>query len=516
MKKFVSILLSIVMLLSITTGLNFSAQAASHTQAEAVSWAKSKVDKALDYDGKYGAQCVDLIYYYYQYLGVPISWESAEGFRWNNLPSGWQRIKYSNGFVAQPGDIAVWKVNHDCGTFSTDGSGHIGIIVSADKSGFNAVNQNHLGRMYCTLDWFNASNLDCVIRPNFSAKLNAPTNLKVDTVNGKLNISWSSVSGATGYVVYAYTKSNCSEFALKKQVNANYLNEVSLTPGRYWIYVHAINGNNSSDGCGPYDYLSAPSNVKVTEKDGSFYVSWDSVPGANNYYIKTTHPDGTPGFGSPGKSTEMKFENYGKNFGYGTYTFQVQSFYKEDMRADIKGAFSEVVSCNYEKPADQAVTPSTEAPTENTSNKKEPTTSAPTTEPPTVNAPGTQTQTESVSTTNAPATNSPTVSDTTSKAPTDNKPSSNTPPANEPPANNPGNDLQKDQEYETPAADGELAEYPDNHTNTEGDITPDTPDTPSSSSSNWFEIVLIVLAVIAVAAGAAAVLFRKKKLKNNE
>ena len=33
----------------------------AHTQSEAVAWAQSQLGKALDYDGQYGAQCVDLI-----------------------------------------------------------------------------------------------------------------------------------------------------------------------------------------------------------------------------------------------------------------------------------------------------------------------------------------------------------------------------------------------------------------------------------------------------------------------
>ena len=42
-----------------TTIMAYSA----HTQSEAVAWAQSQLGKALDYDGKYGAQCVDLICY---------------------------------------------------------------------------------------------------------------------------------------------------------------------------------------------------------------------------------------------------------------------------------------------------------------------------------------------------------------------------------------------------------------------------------------------------------------------
>ena len=67
----------------------------AHTQSEAVAWAQSQLGKALDYDGQYGAQCVDLICYYYQYLGTTSPGGNAEAYRRNNLPSGWIRV-YGN------------------------------------------------------------------------------------------------------------------------------------------------------------------------------------------------------------------------------------------------------------------------------------------------------------------------------------------------------------------------------------------------------------------------------------
>ena len=52
---------------------------AAHTQQEAVNWAISQIGQKLDYDGVYGAQCVDLIKYYYAYLGVsPVTGNGAD------------------------------------------------------------------------------------------------------------------------------------------------------------------------------------------------------------------------------------------------------------------------------------------------------------------------------------------------------------------------------------------------------------------------------------------------------
>ena len=182
--RFISLLLSIIMLLSITAGINLSAYAAtSHTQQEAVNWANSHVGKALDYDGAYGAQCVDLIYYYYNYLGVSPQGGNANAYMSNSLPSGWKRVKYTSGMVPQPGDIAVWKTNISGVTGSY---GHVSIVISAHSSTFVTVQQNSSGRQYCTKDSDRKNSwLDCVIRPDFKTTVTNPT----VTVKGSSNVT---------------------------------------------------------------------------------------------------------------------------------------------------------------------------------------------------------------------------------------------------------------------------------------------------------------------------------------
>lgn len=166
LKKIITIIMVFVIsFVSVTDRNNIYVKAAGHTQDEAVAWATSQIGKGLDYDGVYGNQCVDLIKYYYAYFGAAdYAKGNANAYITNNLPSGWIRV-YNN---YQPGDIAVWKVNHSCGTCSTSKYGHVGIITSADSVGFNAVNQNFNSQNWCTQNWFNIFALDCAIRPTFS------------------------------------------------------------------------------------------------------------------------------------------------------------------------------------------------------------------------------------------------------------------------------------------------------------------------------------------------------------
>ena len=134
MKKILAACLSFIILLSVVTGSECCTYAKTiHSQEDAVAWAKSKVGYQVG-----SGECVALIKAYYEYLGVAAVRGDGCDYAWNTCPSGWQRIPYYSGFVAQPGDIAVW-------TYLTSEHGHVAIVISADASGMNVVDQ---GRSY--------------------------------------------------------------------------------------------------------------------------------------------------------------------------------------------------------------------------------------------------------------------------------------------------------------------------------------------------------------------------------
>lgn len=96
-------------------------QATNKSQSEAMNWVRSQVGRSIDYDGAYGAQCVDLILAYYNYLGVPTSWGHAYQYATNVLPDGWSRIQ---GAIPQKGDILVY------GQAAEGDNGHVAIYES--------------------------------------------------------------------------------------------------------------------------------------------------------------------------------------------------------------------------------------------------------------------------------------------------------------------------------------------------------------------------------------------------
>ena len=75
------------------------------SQSEALDWLHNAVGVSIDFDGAYGAQCVDLLKAYYDYLGVGAQHGNAQDYRSNFLPQGWQRIE---GADPLPGDILIY------------------------------------------------------------------------------------------------------------------------------------------------------------------------------------------------------------------------------------------------------------------------------------------------------------------------------------------------------------------------------------------------------------------------
>ena len=100
MRKVRALVLVIVMFVSLFQGIPGMGEkqvtevsAASKSQAEALQWVKSQVGKSIDADGACGAQCVDLILAYYDFLGVPRASGNGADYTYNALPDGLQRLK---------------------------------------------------------------------------------------------------------------------------------------------------------------------------------------------------------------------------------------------------------------------------------------------------------------------------------------------------------------------------------------------------------------------------------------
>lgn len=104
--------------------------------------------KATDYDGAYGAQCVDLIKLYLdKVFGIKAgSWGNAK-YYWLNfdkhseLVKSFTKIKNTASFIPQKGDIMVWDGNKG------SGAGHVAICTGeGTTSYFYSYDQNWNGK----------------------------------------------------------------------------------------------------------------------------------------------------------------------------------------------------------------------------------------------------------------------------------------------------------------------------------------------------------------------------------
>ncbi|WP_455031674.1 RICIN domain-containing protein [Oribacterium sp.] len=153
------------------------------TQAEAEAWIDSMVGTAKDYDGRYGVQCVDLISYYYRFLGHNIfSYVTGGGyaytFAYSPLPAGWIRLQ--NNAVPRPGDIVVFGANQ----YGMLGTGHIGLVRAVDNTSYKFLDYNGTGNYDAgTWRWKPLHHFTCLIRPDFVTPPPKPDRLPLP-VNG--------------------------------------------------------------------------------------------------------------------------------------------------------------------------------------------------------------------------------------------------------------------------------------------------------------------------------------------
>ena len=230
------------------------AKATSKTSDEAINWVKSQVGNSIDADGAYGAQCVDLIRAYYNFLGVAQVRGNGCDYATNQLPSGWTRIK---GAQPQKGDILVY----------TGGYGHVAIY----ESDYVTYHQNYNGKKKVTRETFaynspayitNYTPYWGVVRPNFSSgnigaygEMTTPTihtDKEVYNVGETANISWAATSPNSDFAQYwliivnETTKQQIfgGDPGVARNPAINSKSLVLPSAGRYYIKIYSVPFNN--------------------------------------------------------------------------------------------------------------------------------------------------------------------------------------------------------------------------------------------------------------------------------
>ena len=241
------------------------------TRDDAVKWAYEQEGKFLDYDGAYGAQCVDLIKYYYAYFNKA-RYAKGNGCDYvnNELPEGWTRIKNTADFVPEPGDIAVWGTE-------LSSYGHVAIILSANGSSFVSMDQNWPKGSACKQVTHTYNKFWGVIRPNFKENIE-PTPTPIVIPQGSRTIS-----DGEYHIISALDSSKALDVAWgSKENGANIQLYDNLENGDQTFYVTYLgNGaykivNSNSGRCLDVDAagMEAGTNVQQYDYAGADQQQW--------------------------------------------------------------------------------------------------------------------------------------------------------------------------------------------------------------------------------------------------
>ncbi len=146
--------------------------AETRTSREALSWANARLSEGWqqDYDRINGCQDIDLIKYYFAYLGERQVYGYAYVYTRCALPSGWTRSS-----IPQVGDIVVWGAN--VGAWGR--YGHVGIVTAVGGSNITYIATND-GAVQCTQHTISRTNASCYIHPAFASYASLTLSFRVD------------------------------------------------------------------------------------------------------------------------------------------------------------------------------------------------------------------------------------------------------------------------------------------------------------------------------------------------
>ncbi|MBV5191948.1 CHAP domain-containing protein, partial [Staphylococcus chromogenes] len=152
------------------------------SQVDGVKYLQNHIGVGVDFDGKYGYQCMDLAidYMYKLSNGNVRLFGNAYQAKNNNLGNYAKVYNNTPDFLPQPGDIVVWYPR-----WWNSNYGHIGIIKEANLNKFTSLEQNKKGDLTYgevgKLGTHDYSDVAYFIRPNFSDVNHNPDTSYSDT-----------------------------------------------------------------------------------------------------------------------------------------------------------------------------------------------------------------------------------------------------------------------------------------------------------------------------------------------
>ena len=113
--------------------------------------------------------------------------------------------------------------------------------------------------------------------------------MKVQTATGKPKLVWETISGAEKYRVYRSTTQDSGYSLLQTTTSATFIDSSAAAGKNYYYKVKAVHTNSAADSACS-DVVNrvcdlAKPVVTITRKNGDPYLKWDTVSGAEKYYI---------------------------------------------------------------------------------------------------------------------------------------------------------------------------------------------------------------------------------------
>jgi fibronectin type 3 domain-containing protein len=187
-------------------------------------------------------------------------------------------------------------------------------------------------------------------------QLDYPTNLSASQSGTSIVISWASVIGATGYMVYRSSNPYEPFEVLNSTSVASYTDNAPLSGYNYYK-VTAKNSSSESEqslyvSCNysaPVTKPSAPTNVYAAQSGTSIVVSWSSVAGATSYRVYYSNDGISYGFFTPVTSTNLT----DKSPYSGTNYYKVKAITSFGAESD----YSTIASCTFSSAPSTPSTP---------------------------------------------------------------------------------------------------------------------------------------------------------------
>jgi len=198
---------------------------------------------------------------------IDLSWSKVTG------ATGYILYASKNGGAVQELDLSVVKFSHT-GLSNGDKWSY---YVKAYKD-VNGV------RVY--------SEASITVSATVGVYMAAPKDLNASTISGQITLTWTAVTGATGYKVYRVSGGSYSEVADVTKTSAVI---TGLTDGAYYTFtvaaykivnsekVYSEMAKSVTIRCGAY--LSAPADVAIKAGDKELTISWSKVTGAEGYVV---------------------------------------------------------------------------------------------------------------------------------------------------------------------------------------------------------------------------------------